>query len=141
MAESRVLHDKTKECMPESMQLNKPNALAVAILKPDRKPDGPKYEDDYLWVKCFAVSNYALLPYLADRAQRTTAEKLHEQCTLKAPPGEAFRLVHNASVLHPETTIGSISSSTSSLVVLEQIREAELETRLGRPRSALQQIE
>lgn len=46
--------------MPESMILNKPNAVAVAILKPDQKPDGLKTDDHYLWIKCFGVCVHRL---------------------------------------------------------------------------------
>jgi len=51
----RDLLNKTASCMPAMMHSLKPTALAVAILKPDRKPEGPKNEEDFLWIKCSEV--------------------------------------------------------------------------------------
>ena len=51
----RDLQRKTASCMPAVMHSLKPTALAVAILKPDRKPEDPKNEENFLWIKCSEV--------------------------------------------------------------------------------------
>ena len=47
-------HEKTKASKPS--QPSKPTTYWIAVLPLDKKPEGPKTEEDYLWIKCQKVS-------------------------------------------------------------------------------------
>lgn len=52
-------HGKTKAVVPNHP--SKSSTYWVAVLKTDKRPEGEKVEDDYLWVKCHAVSSHYIL--------------------------------------------------------------------------------
>ncbi|KAL8700510.1 MAG: hypothetical protein Q9201_005409 [Fulgogasparrea decipioides] len=107
---------RTKDCMPEGMQLTKPDALAVAILKPDLKPEGAKSEEDYLWIKCLG---------------KTTASKIHQQCELRTSSQGDFVLKHGLRMLAHQTPMSEIVNPHDRLVVLEQVGRSEYYARLA----------
>ena len=46
-------HDTTVALKPN--QQSKPSTIWAAVLKIEKRADGPKKEEDYLWIKCHAV--------------------------------------------------------------------------------------
>ena len=117
------LYSKTRHCMPESMHELKPNALAVAILKPDQKVEGPKSEGQYLWVKC---------------ASKTTAVKILQQCKLRlAPSSDELVLKHGPRIVDPHTPMSELVDVRDHLVVLEVFTEPELSSRMLADRQPL----
>ncbi|KAL8955052.1 MAG: hypothetical protein Q9183_006812 [Haloplaca sp. 2 TL-2023] len=133
MASGRSFYEATKACRPESvLHTNKSNSVTVAILKPDQVPDGPKSDDNYLWIKCFG---------------KTTADKLYAQCKLKNGDDRAFVLLHGARVIPSTMPMSEIVTLPDGLVALQQINEVDYSARLTPSktltpsRQPLQQIE
>ena len=111
--------------MPEGMHELKLNALAVAILKHDQKPQGPKSEGDYLWIKC---------------GRKTTAPKLLQQCKLRLDSlqEEEIVLKHGPRILDANTPMSEIGDPQDRLVVLEVFGKSEMSSRLLADRQPLE---
>lgn len=137
----RDLRNETASCMPAVMHSLKPTALAVAILKPNRKPEGPKNEDDFLWIKCSEVCSLSVdLGHLTDCNQRTTGIKLRVQCQIKMGTTlqEDFVLKHGLKILDWETPMSEIVHQGDRLVVLEVVAKSDFPSRLPSDRQPLQ---
>ncbi|KAL8681632.1 MAG: hypothetical protein Q9224_006838, partial [Gallowayella concinna] len=123
------LHDKAFAVLPNIS--TKPSNIVVAILKADKNSNGSLTEDDFLWIKCHAVSPttlptlphllYFSLPLLTRPWKKTSLAKIHEQYKIKRGDEAPWILKHNGNPLNLESTVGDITVFEQNLVVFEAV--------------------
>lgn len=97
-----LLHQKTVAVKPNTPI--KPTTIWVAVLKPEKSPNDPLSQEDFLWIKCTGVCfNACCDEPESDLIQTTTIGKIHEQWVKRYPSEESFVLKFGPTI--PDTTM------------------------------------
>ncbi|MCJ1479498.1 hypothetical protein MMC13_008184 [Lambiella insularis] len=107
---SRSFHEKTKSAKPN--QPCKPTTYWAGVLDAGLRPEGPKTESDYLWVKCH---------------QKVTADLIAEQYKARHPDQDVV-LWHNGKIV-TDHLMKTLDIYNDHIIAFEAIRKSDLESR------------
>lgn len=108
----------------------KPSSYWCAILKISGKSEGPKREDDFLWIKCHGIRQIGPASDIAyvNLRQRVNIQKIRDQFRNRTNRSE-FVLIHQGNIPDVATVIGDLDVHGDRLVVLEAISITEWQSR------------
>ncbi|KAL8716632.1 MAG: hypothetical protein Q9225_006051, partial [Loekoesia sp. 1 TL-2023] len=130
MAQPSSLHDKALSVLPELDP--KPSTIIVAVLRAGRDARGDLQQDDFLWIKCHAVSialfhcafalhcSYGLLGLLTC-TQKISLSKVHQQYQIKKDSDAPWELQHDGKPVDLENTVGFYHESEKNIIVFEAV--------------------
>ncbi|KAI4210125.1 MAG: hypothetical protein LQ351_007028 [Letrouitia transgressa] len=125
---SRALQASTNAVKPAGTL--KPSSYWCAILKISGKSEGPKREDDFLWIKCHGIRQIGPASDIAyvNLRQRVNIQKIRDQFRNRTNRSE-FVLIHQGNIPDVATVIGDLDVHGDRLVVLEAISITEWQSR------------